>query len=106
MQFRNFLTTGCSSLLWNRYGDGDITRLHQDVVLTSVSVISSLDTEGTWRREIKARQPTHPVPPRVYQAGDPVCLILFYLFKLTSFLFCFGYNKHEFLKSCDHHCIK
>ena len=47
MQFRNFLTTGCSSLLWNRYGDGDITRLHQDVVLTSVSVISSLDTEGT-----------------------------------------------------------
>ena len=51
MQFGNFLTTGCSSLLWNRYGDGDITRLHQDVVLTSVSVISSLDTEGTWRRE-------------------------------------------------------
>ena len=82
MQFRNFLTTGCSSLLWNRYGDGDITRLHQDVVLTSVS-------RGTGGGK-KARQPTHTVPPRVYQAGNPVCLILFYLFKLTSFFFVLG----------------
>ena len=47
----------------------------------------------------KARQPTHPVPLRVYQAGKLVCLILFYLFKLTScFFFVLGIINMNFLK--------
>lgn len=103
MQFRNFLTM--MMLLWNRYGDGDITRLHQDVVLTSVSVISSLDTEGTWRRE-KGKTTNSSCTPKGSPSRQPR-MFNFILFIQAHFffLFCFGYNKHEFLKSCDHHCL-
>lgn len=85
MQYRNFLTM--MMLLWNRYGDGDITRLHQDVVLTSVSVISSLDTEGTWRRE-KGKTTNSSCTPKGSPSRQPR-MFNFILFIQAHFFFFF-----------------
>lgn len=85
MQFRNFLTM--MMLLWNRYGDGDITRLHQDVVLTSVSVIISLDTEGTWRRE-KGKTTNSSCTPKGSPSRQPR-MFNFILFIQAHFFFLF-----------------